>query len=81
MLCSECTKSIYESEKTNSLDSSEACVDIAMRHSWIWLEICLKCRHEIAGICQCRLGRECSGLEEHIQLLFYFGIYHGFLVQ
>jgi hypothetical protein len=35
----------------------------------------------IAGIFRCRLARECSGLEEHIRLLFYFGIYHGFLVQ
>jgi hypothetical protein len=47
----------------------------------LWPEICLRCRHEIAGIFRCRLGRERSGLEEHIRLLFYLGICHGFLVQ
>jgi hypothetical protein len=81
MLCNECTQSVYESAETDSLDSSEACAEIPTRHSWIWPEICLCCRHEIVGICRCRLGRERSGLEEHIWLLFYFGIYHGFLVQ
>jgi hypothetical protein len=79
MLCSECTQSVYESIEINSLDSSEACAEISMRHSWIWPDISLRCRHEIAGICRCRLGRECGGLEEHIRLLFYFGIWHGFL--
>jgi hypothetical protein len=67
--------------ETDSLDSSEACIEISTRHSWIWPEICLQCRHEIAGICRCRLGRERSGPEEHIRLLFYLGVCHGFLVQ
>jgi hypothetical protein len=75
------TQSVYESTETDTLDSSEACVEISTRHSWIWPEICLRCRHEIAGICRSRLGRERSGPEEHIWLLFYFGICHGFLVQ
>jgi hypothetical protein len=48
---------------------------------WIWPEICLQCRHEFARICQFRLGREHSGPEEHIRLLFYLGVCHGFLVQ
>jgi hypothetical protein len=49
-----------------------------MRHNWIWPEICLQCRLEFAEIFQCRLGRERSGPEEHIRLLFYLGVYHGF---
>jgi hypothetical protein len=81
MLCSECAQSFYESVKTDTLDKSEACVEIFMRHGWLWTEICLWCRHEITGTCRCRLGREHSGPEEHLQLLFYFGICHGFLVQ
>jgi hypothetical protein len=81
MPCSECTQQVYESAETDTLDSSEACVEISTRHSWLWPEICLRCRHEIAGICRCRLGRERSGSEEHIRLLFHFGICHGFLVQ
>jgi hypothetical protein len=81
MLCSEFTQSVYESVETDTLDSSEACVEISTRHSWLWSEIFLRCRHEIVGICRCRLGRECSGPEEHIWLLFHFGISHGFLVQ
>jgi hypothetical protein len=52
-----------------------------MRHSWIWPEIYPQCRHELAGTCRCRLSRERSGLEEHIWLLFYLGVCHGFLVQ
>jgi hypothetical protein len=72
---------VHESIETNSLDSSEACIEISTRHSWIWPEICLRCRHEIVGIRRCRLGRERSGLEEHIWLLFYLGVCHGFLVQ
>ena len=51
-----------------------------MRRGWIWPEICLQCRLEFAEICQCRLGRERGGLEEHIRLLFYLEVYHGFLV-
>jgi hypothetical protein len=35
MLCSECTQSTYESAKTETLDSSEACIEIFMRHSWL----------------------------------------------
>jgi hypothetical protein len=81
MLSSECTQSVYESVETDTLDSSEACVEIFMKHSWLWTEICLRCRDEIAGICRCRLSRERSGPEEHLRLLFYFGIFHGFLVQ
>jgi hypothetical protein len=93
MLCSEHTQSLYESDETDSLDNTEACVEISMRRSWIWSEICFRCRHEIAGICRCRLGRERSGseenrlsrehsgTEEHLRLLFYFGICHGFMVQ
>jgi hypothetical protein len=61
MLCSECTQSVYESTETNTLDSNKACVDIFTRHSWLWTEICLLCRHEIARICRCRLGREWTG--------------------
>jgi hypothetical protein len=56
-------------------------IEISPRNSWIWLEICLQCRHEIAGLCQCRLGRERSGPEEHIWLLFNIGVCHGFLVE
>jgi hypothetical protein len=80
MLCSECTQSIYESAEIDTLDSREACVEIFTRHNWLWPEVCLRCIHEIAGICRCKLGRECSGPEEHLRLLFYFGIFHGFLV-
>jgi hypothetical protein len=32
-----------------------------------------QCRHEIAGICRCRLGRERSGPEEHIRCCFTLG--------
>jgi hypothetical protein len=32
-------------------------------------------------ICRCRLGKERSGLKEHIWLLFYLRAFHGFLVQ
>jgi hypothetical protein len=71
MLCSECTQSVYESVETDTLDSSEECVEIFTSHNWLWTEICLQCRHDIAGICRCRLGRERSGPEEC----------HGFLVQ
>jgi hypothetical protein len=81
MLCSESTQSVYESVEIDTLDSSEACVEIFMRQCWLWPEICLRCRHEIARICRCKLRRERSGPEEHIWLLFYLGIYHGFLVQ
>jgi hypothetical protein len=81
MLCSECTQPVYELAETNTLDSGESCVEISTRHSWLWPEICLQCRHEIAGICQCRLGREHDRLKENIRLLFYFGVYHSFLVQ
>jgi hypothetical protein len=80
-ICSECTKSVHESVETDSLDNSEPCIEISTRHSWIWPEICLQCRHEIAWICRCRLGRERSVPEEHIQLLFYLRVCHGFLVQ
>jgi hypothetical protein len=71
---------IHESA-TDSLDSSETCIEIFTRHSWIWPEICLQCKHEIVGIGRCRLGKEHSGPEEHIRLLFYIGVFHGFLVQ
>jgi hypothetical protein len=81
MLCSECTKSVHESTETDSLDRNEACIEISTRHSWTWPEICLKCRHDLAGTCRCRLGRVCSGREEHTRLLFYLGVCHGFLVQ
>jgi hypothetical protein len=40
-----------------------------------------KCGLEFAGICRYRLGREYSGLEENIRLLFFLGVCHGFLVQ
>jgi hypothetical protein len=73
MLCSECTQLVYELVETDTLDSSEACVEISTRHIWLWPEICLRCRHEIAGICRCRLGREHSGPEEHIWFLFTLG--------
>jgi hypothetical protein len=36
--------------------TSETCIEISTRHSWIWPEICLQCRLEFAGIC--RLGKE-----------------------
>jgi hypothetical protein len=72
---------IHKLAETDSLGSSKTCIEISTRHSWIWPEICLQCRHEIAGICQCRLGREHSGPKEHIRLLFYIGVCHGFLVQ
>jgi hypothetical protein len=81
MLCSECTQPIYELVEIDTLDSIEACVEISTRHSCLWPEICLRCRHEIARICRSRLGKECSGPKEHILLLFYFGICHGFMVQ
>jgi hypothetical protein len=73
MLYNERTHSIYESSETYSLDSSEAFIEISTRHRWIWPNICLQCRHDIARICRCRLGRECSGPEEHIWFLFYLG--------
>jgi hypothetical protein len=81
MLCSECAYSIHELAKTNSLDNSKSCIEIHMRHSWIWPEICLQCELEFAGICRYILSREYSGLEEHIWLLFYREGCHGFLVQ
>jgi hypothetical protein len=81
MLCSECTESVHELAETDSLDRSKSCIKISMRHSWIWPEICLQCRHEITGICRCRLVKEHSGPKEHIQLFFYLGVCHGFLVQ
>jgi hypothetical protein len=56
MLCNECIHSVYESVETDTLDRSEACVDISTRHGWLWPEICLWCRHYIAGICRCRLA-------------------------
>jgi hypothetical protein len=56
MLCSERTQEVYELAKTDTLDRSEACVEIFMRHNWLWPEICLRCKHDIARICQCRLG-------------------------
>jgi hypothetical protein len=71
---------IHKLAETNSLDRNETCIEIYTSHSGIWLEICLQCRHEIVGICRCRLGREHSGPEENIQLLFYIGVCHGFLV-
>jgi hypothetical protein len=67
--------------ETDSLDSSKACIEIYTRHSWIWPEICLQCELEFAGICRYRLSKEYSGPEEHIRLLFYLGVFHGFLVQ
>jgi hypothetical protein len=73
MLCSECTQSVYESAEIDTLDSSEACVEISTRHSWLWLEICLRCRHEIAGICRCRLGRERSGRKSTSSCCFTLG--------
>jgi hypothetical protein len=36
----------------------EACVEISTRYSWLWPKICFQCRHEIARIFRCRLGRE-----------------------
>ena len=45
----------------------------------VWPEICLQCRLEFAGICI--MDRKYSGSEEHIQLLFYCEVFHGFLVQ
>jgi hypothetical protein len=30
-------------------DSSKACIEIYMRHNWIWPEICLQCELEFAG--------------------------------
>jgi hypothetical protein len=81
MLCSECTQLDSESSKTNTLDCNEGSVEISMNQSWLWPKICLQCRNEIAGICRCKLGKERSGLEENPWLLFYFGIFHGFLVQ
>jgi hypothetical protein len=41
MIFSECTQSVYESAKTNTLDSSETDFEISMRHSFLWPEICL----------------------------------------
>jgi hypothetical protein len=67
----------FMSQPRHSVDSNEACIEISRRHSWIWPEICLQCRHEFAGICRCRLARECSEPEEHIRLLFYLGVCHG----
>ena len=61
--------------------SSKACIEIYMRHNWIWPKICLQCRHKIAGICRCKLGRVHSGSEEHIRLLFTLGSAMVFLVQ
>jgi hypothetical protein len=80
MLCSECNKSVHDLSETDTLDSIETCVEISTRQNWLWIEIFLRCRHEISWIF-CRLGREHSGMEEHIQLLFHFRIYHGFLVE
>jgi hypothetical protein len=71
----------FISQLRQTLDSIEACVEIFTRHNWSWTEICLRCRHEIARIYQCRLGRERSVSKEHLWLLFYFGICHGFLRQ
>jgi hypothetical protein len=67
--------------ETDSLDSSKACIEIYMRHSWIWPEICLQCELKFAGIYRYSLRKEYSGPEEHIWLLFYLGVFHDFLVQ
>jgi hypothetical protein len=40
-----------------------------------------KCEIEFAGICLYRLSREYSGPEEHIRLLSYREVFHGFLMQ
>jgi hypothetical protein len=56
MLCSERTQSIYGVAETNSLDSNEACIEISTRHSWIWLEICLWCRHVFARDMSMQIG-------------------------
>jgi hypothetical protein len=37
MICSECTQSVYESAEIDTLDSSEACVEISTRHIWFFL--------------------------------------------
>jgi hypothetical protein len=66
-------KPSHETTETNSLDNNKTCIEIPTKHNWIWHEICLQCRLDLAGICRCRLGREYSGLEEHIQLLFTLG--------
>ena len=79
MLCSECTQLVYESAETDSLDSNKACIEISTRHNWIWPKTCLQCRLEFVGIC--RMDRKYIGLEEHVRLLFYLGVCHGFLVQ
>jgi hypothetical protein len=60
--------------ETESLDNSEACIEISMKHYWIWPEIFLQCRLDFAEICRCRLSKERSGLEEHIQLMFYLRV-------
>jgi hypothetical protein len=63
----------------DSLDSSETCIEIPMRHCWIWLEICLQFRLEFVGIC--RMDRKYNGPKEHIWLSLYLEFFHGFLVQ
>jgi hypothetical protein len=49
MLCSECTQSVYESTETDTLESSEACVEISMRHSWLWPELCFRVDMRLQG--------------------------------
>jgi hypothetical protein len=68
-----CLSQAHESTETDSLDNNKTCIEIPTKHSWIWPEICLQCRLELAGICRCRLGREYSGPEEHIGCCFTLG--------
>jgi hypothetical protein len=52
-----------------------------MRHSRIWPEICLQSKLEFAGYVDSRLSRKYSEPEEHIRLMFYHEVFHGFLMQ